>query len=75
MNATKAVAKQKGITFDKFATGHYARIQQNLKTGMYQILRGNDIKKDQSYFLYRLNQEQLSQIILPLGNMKKYQIL
>ena len=41
---------------------------------MYQILRGVDYKKDQSYFLYRLNQEQLSQIILPLGDMEKSQI-
>lgn len=69
-----AVAKQQGIIFDKFATGHYARIQQNEQTGMYQILRGTDNKKDQSYFLYRLSQEQLSQILLPLGNMDKTKI-
>lgn len=68
------VAKKRGIIFDKFATGHYARLQQNHQTGMYQILRGADYKKDQSYFLYRLNQEQLSQIILPLGDMEKSQI-
>ena len=68
------VAKKQGITFDKFATGHYARIKQNKQTGMFQILRGSDYKKDQSYFLYRLNQEQLSQIILPLGDMEKSQI-
>jgi tRNA-specific 2-thiouridylase len=41
---------------------------------MFQILRGADIKKDQSYFLYRLSQEQLSQILLPLGDMEKTQI-
>ena len=69
-----SVAKQQGLIFDKFATGHYARIQQNNQTGMYQILRGTDYKKDQSYFLYRLKQEQLSQIILPLGDMEKSQI-
>lgn len=68
------VAKKQGIIFDKFATGHYARLKQNEQTGMYQILRGADYKKDQSYFLYRLNQEQLSQIILPLGDMEKSQI-
>ncbi|MBR1948382.1 MAG: tRNA 2-thiouridine(34) synthase MnmA [Alphaproteobacteria bacterium] len=68
------VAKQKGIDFDKFATGHYARLHQNPNNKMFQILRGVDNKKDQSYFLYRLSQEQLSQIILPLGNMEKSQI-
>lgn len=68
------VARQKGITFDKFATGHYARLKQNEQTGMYQILRGADYKKDQSYFLYRLEQDQLSQIMLPLGDMEKSQI-
>ena len=68
------VAKKQGINFDKFATGHYARLKQNEQTGMFQILRGFDTKKDQSYFLYRLSQEQLSQILLPLGNMEKSQI-
>ena len=68
------VAKKQGIEFDKFATGHYARIKQDGQTGMFQIHRGTDYKKDQSYFLYRLNQEQLSQIILPLGDMEKNQI-
>lgn len=68
------VARKQGINFDKFATGHYARIKQDEQTKMFQILRGCDTKKDQSYFLYRLSQEQLSQILLPLGNMEKYQI-
>ena len=68
------VAKKQGIIFDKFATGHYARLKQNEQTGLYQILRGADIKKDQSYFLYRLSQDQLSQILLPLGDMEKSQI-
>ena len=67
-------AQKQGIVFDKFATGHYAAIQQNAITGLYQILRGIDDKKDQSYFLYRLNQEQLSQLILPLGNKTKAEI-
>ena len=55
-------AKQSGIIFDKFATGHYARLRYNDTTNMYQILRGLDEKKDQSYFLYRLSQEQLTNI-------------
>ncbi len=67
-------AKQSGIIFDKFATGHYARLRYNDTTNMYQILRGLDEKKDQSYFLYRLSQTQLSKILLPLGNKTKTEI-
>ena len=67
-------ARQAGIEFDKFATGHYARLRYNDTTGMYQILRGIDDKKDQSYFLYRLSQKQLSQIMLPLGEKTKSEI-
>ena len=66
-------ARDQGIAFDKFATGHYARICHN-SDNMYQILRGLDHKKDQSYFLYRLSQEQLSMIMLPLGNKTKNEI-
>lgn len=67
-------AKQQGIKFDKFATGHYARLRYNEDSKMYQILRGLDEKKDQSYFLYRLSQEQLTNILLPLGNKTKAEI-
>lgn len=66
------LAKQNGIDFDKFATGHYANIQK--KDDLYLLKRGIDTKKDQSYFLYRLTQEQLKNIILPLGNYKKEEI-
>lgn len=59
---------------DRFATGHYARIKFNETTGRYNLLKGLDPKKDQSYFLYRLNQEQLSRIIFPLGEFSKDQI-
>ena len=65
-NILPEAAKEQGIEFDKFATGHYARLQLNTSTNMYQILRGLDEKKDQSYFLYRLHQEQLSKIQLLL---------
>ncbi len=51
------------------ATGHYARI---IKTGnIYRLYMGNDRKKDQSYFLSRLNQKQLAKIIFPLGDRTK----
>ena len=66
------LAKANGIDFDKFATGHYARIEQN--GDKYILKRGINPKKDQSYFLYRLKQEQLSKICLPLGTKTKEEI-
>jgi tRNA-specific 2-thiouridylase len=61
-------AKQAGVIFDKFATGHYARIVE--KNGVCALARGLDEKKDQSYFLYRLTPEQLSHIVFPLYKCK-----
>ncbi len=66
------VAKLNGVEFDKFATGHYARVEE--ENGRFLLKRGIAPHKDQSYFLYRLKQEQLKNIILPLGNYTKDQI-
>ncbi|MBR1425609.1 tRNA 2-thiouridine(34) synthase MnmA [bacterium] len=66
------VAKLNGVEFDKFATGHYARVEE--ENGRFLLKRGVAPNKDQSYFLYRLKQEQLKNIILPLGNYTKDQI-
>lgn len=66
------MAKESGIEFDKFATGHYARVEE--KDGKYILKRGVAPHKDQSYFLYRLTQEQLKNIILPLGSYTKEEI-
>ncbi|OGV34365.1 MAG: tRNA 2-thiouridine(34) synthase MnmA [Lentisphaerae bacterium GWF2_45_14] len=64
-------ARQSGLSFDTFATGHYARISRDAR----QVLRrGKDLKKDQSYFLYRLSQQQLAGTIFPLGNMTKDEV-
>ena len=54
---------------DKIATGHYAKVRE--VGGLFQLLKGDDGTKDQSYFLYRLNQSQLSRSIFPLGNLLK----
>lgn len=54
-------------------TGHYARVRQDAGTGMYQLLRGVDPRKDQSYMLFRLDQEQLGHLITPLGDQTKEQ--
>ena len=66
------MAKKQGVEFDYFATGHYARA--NYEQGRYTLRQGIDKSKDQSYFLYRLTQEQLKNIILPLGEFSKVQI-
>ena len=67
-------ATAQGIKFDKFATGHYSQINFNEQSGRYEIKRGKDNTKDQSYFLYRLTQEQLSRTLMPLGEFTKKQV-
>ena len=54
---------------DKIATGHYARITDT--AGSFQLLKGTDFNKDQSYFLCRLTQYQLSKSLFPVGNLDK----
>lgn len=54
---------------DLIATGHYARIRQH--GGHFELLRGADAQKDQSYFLYRLGQADLARTLFPVGGMKK----
>lgn len=61
-------AKQLGA--DHIATGHYARIERN-EEGRYLLKRGRDLRKDQSYFLFSLRQEQLSRVVFPLGELTK----
>ncbi|ASS47165.1 tRNA-specific 2-thiouridylase MnmA [Candidatus Nasuia deltocephalinicola] len=56
----------------KLATGHYAKIKK-IKN-KYKLLKAKDKKKDQTYFLYKLNNYQLSKIIFPLGNLYKKEI-
>lgn len=74
--------KARELGADFLATGHYARIlREGPKTKCqmpnmdqifkYQLLRGVDKKKDQSYFLYNLTQEQLARVIFPLGDLEK----
>jgi tRNA-uridine 2-sulfurtransferase len=63
-----------GVGFDFFATGHYARVEFDASVGRYLLKRGIDAAKDQSYFLYRLSQAQLSKIIFPLGARRKEEV-
>lgn len=57
---------------ERLATGHYARIGE--KNGRYFIRCGADARKDQSYFIYRLSQEQLARTIFPLGDLTKDEV-
>lgn len=54
-----------------YATGHYAKINFDEKTGRYTIVKGDDARKDQSYFLWGLSQEQLERTIFPLADIDK----
>ena len=59
--------------FDFLATGHYARIEKN-STGNFLLKKAFDEKKDQSYFLWSLNKNDLSKILFPLGNYTKNEV-
>ncbi len=56
----------------KIATGHYARVRQ--RDGRFELLKGLDPAKDQSYFLHRLNQAQLAKTLFPVGELKKTEV-
>ena len=62
------------IGAERIATGHYARIRRDQKTGRFQLLRGVDRTKDQAYFLFGLTQEQLAYTDFPLGEMTKQEV-
>lgn len=63
---------RRSIDFDYFATGHYARIERI--GDRYAIAKAVDLKKDQSYFLSRLSQEQLKTTLFPLGHLTKDEV-
>jgi len=56
----------------RIATGHYARVRQ--RGELFELLRGLDAEKDQSYFLHRLTQAQLARTIFPVGELKKAEV-
>ena len=57
---------------EKIATGHYARVRE--VDGQFQLLKGLDANKDQSYFLHRLNQSQLAKTLFPVGELEKPEV-
>lgn len=65
-------ARKLGINL--IATGHYARVKFNPKTNKYELFRGLDESKDQSYFLYRTKESELKHTLFPIGNYTKKEI-
>ena len=68
------LGKATSLGCEKIVTGHYARVLKDPETGLYTLKKGLDESKDQSYVLYHLSQEQLSRLLLPLGNLTKAQV-
>ena len=63
-----------GIKFDYFATGHYTRVEYDKVQYRYLLKKARDSRKDQTYFLYPLSQEQLRHSLFPLGNYNKEEV-
>ncbi|MBI5259347.1 MAG: tRNA 2-thiouridine(34) synthase MnmA [Burkholderiales bacterium] len=57
---------------EKIATGHYARVRE--RNGAFELLKGLDPAKDQSYFLHRLTQAQLAKTLFPVGELRKTEV-
>ena len=63
----------------RIATGHYAQVRETVVdreegVSRFELLRGADVTKDQSYFLHRLNQSQLSRVMFPVGHLPKTEV-
>jgi tRNA-uridine 2-sulfurtransferase len=66
--------RARALGADHVATGHYARVERDETTGRYRLLRGLDRSKDQSYFLFSLDQAQLSRARFPVGALTKAEV-
>lgn len=67
----KLMRRAKELGCDYVATGHYARVEHDEKSGRWLLKKGIDASKDQSYVLYSLTQDELSHLLLPLGGLTK----
>jgi tRNA-specific 2-thiouridylase len=67
-------ARKAGLVFDRFATGHYARVEHDAASGRFLLKKAVDARKDQSYFLYRLSQDKLATTLFPLGELTKSRV-
>lgn len=67
------VDKTRELGIDHVATGHYARKRRD-ESGRWQLLKGADAGKDQSYFLFGLSQEQMAMALFPVGGLQKQEV-
>ncbi len=70
----KLLAFARANGFTHIATGHYARVERDPRSLRFLLKEGVDPGKDQSYFLYRLGQEQLASVFFPVGGLKKAEV-
>ncbi len=68
------VEKTRGLGIDRVATGHYARTDLDPSSGRHRLLKGRDSQKDQSYFLFGLEQDQLRRACFPVGHLRKSEV-
>ncbi len=68
------LSRDAGASFDRIATGHYARISRDDGRGRYRLSKAADERRDQSYFLCMLSQEQLGRAWFPLGDLTKDEV-
>jgi tRNA-specific 2-thiouridylase len=74
MKFDRLVRMARDVEATHIATGHYARVVYDGKSGRYLLLRARDGRKDQAYFLFALSQEQLAKAVFPLGDLTKEQV-
>jgi len=68
------MARARVFGAERVATGHFARVDVDPATGLRRLLRARDRQKDQSYFLFQLDQEQLRRAWFPLGELSKQEV-
>jgi tRNA-specific 2-thiouridylase len=68
------VDKTRHLGIEQVATGHYARKDVDAATGRQRLRKGRDLRKDQSYFLFGLTQEQLASAVFPVGELSKDEV-
>ncbi|HGY57029.1 MAG TPA: tRNA 2-thiouridine(34) synthase MnmA [Caldithrix abyssi] len=68
------IEKARELGADYIATGHYAQVRYNERSGRYELYRGKDANKDQSYALWGIKQKSLARTLFPLGKLTKPQV-
>jgi tRNA-specific 2-thiouridylase len=68
------VRRTRALGIEQVATGHYARKDMDAASGRQRLLKGRDARKDQSYFLFGLTQEQLAAALFPVGDLTKEEV-